>query len=489
MMLQKTLLICSISLGGILAQDVPAAKQSTDFEGVVVKGKAPVSGEVLNVKFPKPVESKLKNGMSLMFLEDHRAPTIQVEIAMPASSLNGSRELAGLSETTAAMLRLGTKNRTSVQIAQMLQDLGASLGVSVGETDAFVRISTFTENLDQVLRLLEDVMFNPSFPQDELDKWKDRQLSYLQQIRAQPGFLGQERFFAVIYPNDNRSIVAASPESIARITREMVIDYYNTTFRPKGGRVAVSGDISMKDIVPKLDKTFAVSWKGAAPKPPLLPLPPPIGEKKIYLINRPNSVQTNIYIGNLAIDRVNPDYIPVTVMNRVLGGGPAARLFRNIREDKGYTYGISSSFAASHYINYFVLSTSVRTEVTGPALEEIFKELRDIRDRPVPADELENAKRALVASFALSTEDPAAGLRNAITVKDYGLPADYWDTYAAKVSSVTTEDVQRVARKYIPAENAQIVAVGDAPQIRVALVKFGPVEDWDSDGHIVKRPQ
>jgi predicted Zn-dependent peptidase len=224
-------------------------------------------------------------------------------------------------------------------------------------------------------------LFNPSFPQDELDKWKDRQLSQLQQIRAQPAFLGQERFFAVMYPSDNRSIVAPTPESIGKITRDLIIDYYNTNFRPEGGRVAVSGDISAKEIAAKLDKTLG-NWKGSAPKPPDLPLPGAIADKKIYLINRPNSVQSNVYIGNLAIDRLNPDYIPVMVMNHVLGGGPASRLFRNIREEKGYTYGISSGFSASHYINYFVLSTSVRTEVTGPALEEIFKELRDIRDRP-----------------------------------------------------------------------------------------------------------
>jgi zinc protease len=193
-----------------------------------------------------------------------------------------------------------------------------------------------------------------------------------------------------------------------------------------------------------------------------------------------------LYIGNLAIDRTNPDYISVQVMNRVLGAGPASRLFRNIREDKGYTYGINSGFSATHYINYFVLSTSVRTEVTGPALEEIFRELRDIRDRVVPTDELEGAKRALVAGFALSTENPATGLNNAMMIKEYGLAADYWDLYPGKISQVTAEDVQRVARKYIPVDNAQIVAVGDAAKVREALAKFGPVEDWDSDGHRAK---
>jgi predicted Zn-dependent peptidase len=380
------------------------------------------------------------------------------------------------------MLRLGTKTRTSVQIADTLQELGASLNASVGERYAYIGFSTLSENLDQVLALLADIMFNPSFPQDELDKWKNRQLSQLQQIRAQPGFLGQERMLAVFYPKDNRSIVAPSPDSIKKITREMVIDYYNKNFRPAGGMVAVGGDVAPKDISAKLDKVLG-NWNGAAPKPPELPLPPAIAAKKIYLINRPNSVQTTLYIGNLAIDRRNPDYIPIQVMNRVLGSGPASRLFRNVREDKGYTYGISSGFGASQYINYFVVSTSVRTEVTGPALDEIFKELRDIRDRLVPADELEGAKRALVAGFALSTENPATGLNNAVMVKQYSFPTDYWDVYPAKISQVTAEDVQRVAKKYIPADNAQVVAVGDAAKVRDVLAKFGPIEEWDADGH------
>jgi predicted Zn-dependent peptidase len=342
-----------------------------------------------------------------------------------------------------------------------------------------------SENLDPLLDLVEDVMFNPAFPQDELDKWKNRQLSQLQQLRAIPGFLGQERFFAISYPSDNRSVIGPSPESIGRITRDLIVDYYNRNFRPGGGLVAVSGDIAPKEIAAKLDKMLG-NWKGSAPKPPELNIPGAIGEKKIYLISRPNSVQTTLYIGNLAIDRTNPDYIPVEVMNRVLGSGPASRLFRNIREEKGYTYGIYSFFQATHYTNLFVLSTSVRTEVTGPALEEIFKELTNIRDQAVPSDELEGAKRALVAGFALSTENPATGLDNAVTVKEYGFPANYWDVYPEKISQVTAADVQRVAKKYIPTENAQVVAVGDGAKLRDVLAKFGPVEEWDADGHKVK---
>jgi zinc protease len=172
----------------------------------------------------------------------------------------------------------------------------------------------------------------------------------------------------------------------------------------------------------------------------------------------------------------------VQVLNRVLGGGPASRLFRNIREEKGYTYGISSGFSATRYFNHFASTTSVRTEVTAEALREVLKEFADIRTRPVPADELENAKRALVASFALSTENPNAALSNATQIKEYGLPADYWDTYPEKIAAVTAADVQRVAQKYIPLDDIVIIAVGVGATSRPLLASFGTIEEWDADG-------
>ncbi len=162
-MTRRNLLICSFSIGTLLAQSAPQAQQATDFKGVVRKNLAPISSEVLRVKFPKPAESKLKNGMSLLVLEDHRSPTIQVRIAMPASNLNDPRELAGLGDAATALLRLGTKTRTSVQIANTLQELGASFNANIGER-ANISFSTLSENLDPVLDLVSDIMFNPAFP-------------------------------------------------------------------------------------------------------------------------------------------------------------------------------------------------------------------------------------------------------------------------------------------------------------------------------------
>jgi zinc protease len=469
----------------VIAQESPRSQQPTDFTGVQLKNKAPISSDILKVKFPRPLESRLKNGMELLVLEERRSPTIQVEIAVPASSLNDP-EGVPISVATTTLMRLGTKTRDAKTIAETLAALGTSISFNVGDRYAYARFSTLTENLDAVLALMSDMLFNPTFPQDELDKWKNQQLSQLQLIRSQPDFLATERFAEAMYPGDRRSFVFPDAEGVRKLTREMLVAHYQQTYRPDGGRVTVLGDITAKEIAPKLDALLA-NWKGAGSKAPELPLPGPTKGRRIILVHRPNSVQTAFYVGNHAFDRVSPDYIPAQVLNRVLGGGPASRLFRNIREARGYTYGISSGFAASRYFNHFSSQTSVRTEVTGDALRELLKEFAAIRNQPVPADELENAKRALVASFALSTENQATALSNATQIKEYGFPADYWDTYPEKIAAVTPADVQRLAQKYVPTDDLVIVAVGDATKIRSVLAEFGPIEEWDAEGKRVAR--
>jgi len=463
-----------------LAQESPRAQQPTDFKGVQLKNKAPVSNDILRVTFRRPAEIRLNNGMALMLVEEHRSPTIQVTIDVPASSLLDP-EGVPLSGATTALMRLGTKTRDARAIAETLAALGASINFGIGDRYASARVTTLSENLDTVMDLVADVLFNPTFPQDELDKWKNQQLSTLQQIRAQPEFLATERFAQAMYPDDRRSFVGPTAAGVNSITREMLVEHYTRAFRPENGRVTVVGDVTAQSMTPKLEKLLA-GWKGAGTAPPTLPLPAATHGKRIVLVNRPNSVQTAFYVGNHAIDRLSPDYIPVQVLNRILGGGPSSRLFRNIREEKGYTYGISSGFSASRYMNHFAAQTSVRTEVTADALRELLKEFADIRNRPVPADELENAKRALVASFALNTESAGSAMSLATQVKDYGFPADYWDTYPQKIAAVTAADVQRVAQQYIPLDDIVIVAVGDTTKIKSELAEFGTIEEWDAEG-------
>lgn len=482
--LKRYFVRCALAIALVLPATAQQAQQQTSLSGVTRLNKAPVSSEVLQVKFPRPVESKLKNGLRVMVLEDHRTPTFAVTIMMQAASLSEPPEFAGaVAGATASMLRLGTKTRTAREIADALAELGGSLsaGGGTGSRTTSVNVSGLTDNMDALLDLCADVLFNPSFPQTELDNLKQRQLSALQASRAQPAFLAIERMNALLYPNDVRRVIAPTEESLKKLTRQHLIDYYDKYYKPEGGLIGVAGDVSNKEIVARLEKMLG-GWKGAPPAQPKFALDAPIQQKKIVLVNRPNSVQTYLMVANRAIGRMDPDYVACMLMNQVLGSGPASRLFRNIREEKGYTYGINSGFSASLYFNHFTASTNVRTEVTGAAIEEILKEFRDVRDRTVPVDELDGARRAMVGSFALSLESSSSLLSRAMQLKEYNFPVDYWDKYPAAVMKLTAEQVRQTARKYVPVDDIQIVAVGDADKIRDQLKKFGPVEEVSAEG-------
>ena len=463
----------------------PPQQQST--KGVVRKNLAPVSTELLRVNFPRPVERTLKNGLKVIILENHRVPTVSMDLVLPASTLNDPPGLPGVAEATADMLRQGTPTRTSRQIVEQLSEMAASvqLNVSWGSPTTHLRASAMTENLDSLLEIASDILLNANYPQDEFDKWKQRKLSVLKQQRAQPGFLGFERMSEVLWAGDPRARISATPESVAKMTREDLLAFRHRYYVPGSSLLAVTGDITPGEIVAKLEKALA-GWEAGVVEAPVAPPRPPIGETKIYLVNRPDSVQTYLTLGNHAINRLSPDYIPCMVMNRILGDGPASRLFINIREEKGYTYGVYSSFRVGKYLDQFTASASVRTEVTGPSLDEFLKEFSKIREEATPQEELENSKRAIVAGFALSLESQSEVMTLVLSLREYGLPADYWDTYPEKVMAVTAADVQRVARQYVPLGNLQIVAVGAGDKIRDTLKKYGPVEEYTAEGKRVE---
>ncbi|MGA7238542.1 MAG: pitrilysin family protein [Bryobacteraceae bacterium] len=458
------------------------------FRGMVRLNRAPVSNEVLKVKLPRPVERQLSNGIKLLVMENNRAPSISLAIEIPASPLRDPEGMPGVAEATASMMMMGTSTRSARQLAEALAEIGAQLSITTGGGGGgrggggggggtgTITLNSLPEYFDQSLTILTDVLLHPSFPANEFEKWKTRQRGAIEQARTQPAALSSELLMKVLYPNDARHFTRVTAESLDKITRDNLIEFYKKYYVPSGEWAGIVGEITPRDAVSKLDKALG-AWKGGAVAPLSLPIDPPIAQKKIYLISRPGSVQTEITLANRAIDRNNPDYIACMVMNQVLGNGPAARLFRIIREEKGYTYGVSSGFAATKYMAHFTSSMSVRTEVTEPALADLLKEFHEIRDVPVPKEELEGAKRALAASFALGLESPANVLNRWMQQREFGLPEDYWDTYTEKIAAITAADVQRVARKYVPYDNVQIIAVGDGAKIRDLLKKFGPVEE------------
>lgn len=451
--------------------------------GVIKKGKAPVSNEILKVKLPRPQEAVLPNGARLMVLEDSRLPRITFQIIIPgAGGYYDPEHQIGLASYTAQMMREGTKTRSSLQISQELETMAANVGVGSGISGqtATVSGSALTENFDRLFDIATDVLFNPTFPAEEWDRLKTRARAGLQQQRAQPGFLANERFNRVVYGNHPAGRISATPATLDAITRDAMVEFHRTRFVPDHALIAFAGDITLADARKLVDAKLG-GWKKAGIPKPTVKDPPAIGSPKVYLIHRPNSVQTSLIVGTQAIRRTDPDFFALTAVNRVLGG-TMGRLFRHLREEKGYTYGVGSGFGAAPYPSAWSASTDVRTDVTEPALTDLLADINELRERPIPADEFDDAKRALVASFALALENPQALLNNYITSWTYQLPPDYWDTYAARISAVTPEQAMAMAKKYWDPARLHIVAVGDGGKIREILGKKGTLEIYDAEG-------
>jgi zinc protease len=478
-----------LAMGIAVASQIPAGgpQQPPPSAGLVLKGKAPVSNDLLKVKLPKPQEADLANGLHLMVLEDHRLPRITFQMILPgAGGYYDPAAMSGLSIYTAQMMREGTKARSSQQISQELETMAASVNVtsSISGPNANVVGTSLTDNFPKLFDLTADVLLNPSFPADEWDRLKTRARAGLIQQRTQPGFLANEMFSKVVYGDHPAGRVSPTTETLGAITRDAMVEFHRTRFAPDHGLIAFAGDITLADAR-KLIETKLASWKKAGVPKPAVTDPPAEGAAKVYLVARPNSVQTSLVVGGQSMKRIDADYVQLTVANRILGG-PAARLFRHLREEKGYTYGVGSFFSATQYRGAWQASTDVRTDVTEPALTDLLADIAEMRTKPVPDNELMDAKRAIVASFALSLENPQQMLGYYVQNWLYGLPADYWDTYPSKINAVTAAQVQAAASKYWDPAKLQIVAVGDAGTITDILKKKGTLEVYDTEGKPVK---
>jgi zinc protease len=461
-----------------LGQGGPGDDKSIPTSKVERLNRAPVSKEILKVTLPRPIETTLPNGIHLMILEDHRFPLITAQFEIDgAGPMFEPAGQPGLASATAALLTEGTKTRTSQQVAEQIDSLGASLSASsgFGSGSAVVAASGLSDTFEQWFALTADVLLHPSFPADELAQYQARAKSALLQQRSRPAFLANQTLNHALYGTYPAAVVSATPESLDLLMPAMLAEWHAKHYAPQNTVLAISGDVHAQTLIPKLRKWLA-EWKRTKTSVKFTPGPPPAAKEKIFLVDRPGSVQTTLLMGNLAIDRTNPDYPALVVLNEVLGAGSASRLFLNLREEKGYTYGVYSNIIARKYAGPWTAGGDLRSEVTDGAMTEFLRELNRIRDERVADDELDAARRSVVARFALSLESPQQLIGYAITRKAYNFPADYWDKYPAKIAAISADDVQRVAKKYIDPASMQIVAVGDAGKIKAVLEKYGPVE-------------
>ncbi|MDQ4121267.1 MAG: insulinase family protein [Acidobacteriota bacterium] len=441
---------------------------------------APLAPRSINL--PNPSESVLPNGLKVVVVQDNRLPITTFRLAFRSGSANDPAEMPGLTAMTASQLNEGTATRTSLQIAEEVERLGASLSASASADFTTVSASALSNYAPEILRLMADVVLNPSFPENELALAKQNTLQNLQYQRSQPDFLSNEKVAQVIFGEHPYSRVAPTPVSINEMTCERLAGFHRQIFVPNNAVLLIVGDVDQAAMIKEIETLFG-DWQKGEIANPGFPAPPVREERSAFVVDRPGSAQSNIALANIALSRKSPDYSPVLVMNQILGGGASSRLFMNLREEKGYTYGAYSSFDMRKLTGAFEATAEVRTDVTGASLKEFFAELERIRAEEVPAEELQNAKNYLTGVFPIRLETQEGLTGQVLAMQLYDLPSDYLETYRDRISSVTADDIQRVAKQYISTDKLAIVIVGDAVAISDQIKPFSEkIEYFESSG-------
>lgn len=481
-----TLIFCAV-LGAAGPRSTSGQDRTTSAGKVERLNRAPVNKEVLRVQLPRPTIVKLKNGLTIVLLEDHKLPTVAFTMWIRPGQLGDPDDLPGLALFTANMLREGTEHRTSAQIAAEVDSLGGTLNANsaFGAGYTAVTASGLINDSERLLDLMSDIVLHPVFPAGELIQYKQREEAALEQRLANPAFLAQQAFRRLLYSEPPLSVTSPTKQSVENVTAEDLKRFHDQHYRPGNTLFGVTGDFQTAEIRPLVEKYFA-TWTGGPEEPVSLPKSFTPQATKITLVDRPASVQTFIIAGNRAIQRTDPDYYALAVMNQVLGGGPQSRLFLDLREEHSYTYGAYSRFTAEAYPGDWNSSAAVRTPVTDGSMERFIYEFKRIADEPVPPNELDDARRAIVAGFALSLERPGELLNNLMEIQFLGLPADYWDKYPDRISAVSAAEVQSAAKKYVDLSHMQWVCVGDRRQIQDVLAKYGTVAVLDAEGRSQK---
>lgn len=406
----------------------------------------------------------LSNGMTVVIVEDSRLPLVSYRLAFRAGDAHDPPGLPGLTDLLTGLLTEGTESLTSRQIADEVGRMGATLSSGANSDYTTVGASSLATFGDKILDLVADVTRNPSFPENEVELIKQNTKESLRQQRAQPSFLATEMVSRVVFGEHPYSVIAPTLESLDATTRERIVSFHRSKFLPNNAVFVIAGDVKSNALLKRIESLFGDWQPGELPKDDF-PVPPTRVSRSAYIVDRHGSAQSNIVIANTGVTRTSPDYFPLLLMHTVLGANASSRLFMNLREDKGYTYGAYSSLDARRTAGTFRASAEVRTPVTGGSLKEFFYELDRIRTEPVSEKEVMDAKSYLTGVFPLRLETQEGLIDQLVQIKMFGLPDDYLETYRQQIQAVTVEEIQAAATKYVRPDEAAIVIVGDGAEV------------------------
>lgn len=429
-----------------------------------IRKTAPEPLEPVAFQIPPAHRVTLDNGLRVVIVADERLPLVSYRLAFLSGDAAEPSDRIGVTSAMASQITEGTENYSSLELAEKIERIGGTLRASSSDDFSMVVASALSIYGTEVLDLMAEIVFVPTFPEKELDLYRRNMVENLKFQRSQPNFLANEQIARLLFEGHPYATISPSTADVEKLTREDLEAARKRTFLPNNAVLTIVGDVREEEILDKVRERFGNWGQGDVPSNVL----PDIAEKdsrELVIVDRPGSAQANIVLANIGVRRNDPDYFPLIVMNQVLGAGASSRVFMNLREEKGYTYGAYTRLDTRLLSGLFEATAEVRTAVTGDSLKEFFYELNRIRDEDILQEELEDAKNFLTGVFPIRAETQE-GLTNLIVNQElYGLPEDYLQTYRDNVDAVTVEDVRRVANEHIKPDRMTLVIVGDAAEI------------------------
>jgi zinc protease len=428
--------------------------------------------------FPEYKTVTLPNGLKVFVIEDDRKPTLTLRLILRSGAIfDGTK--TGTARFVANMLNRGTEKRDAATFSLETDSIGMTVESMAGADAISVAAGGLTKYTDQILDLFSDAVFHANFPAEQFAKLQRKALSGLEQEKQQPSILAGKLTSKILYGKHPYGDYLTA-ESVMAIKREDLVAFHKAHFIPNNASLAIVGDVKASEILPKIEKIFG-PWEKGEVSAPTLPAIPPVHGVTIHLVDRPGSVQSNIVVAQPGPARDNPDTPELNVVNATIGGGFSGRLFQNLREKHGWTYGAYSAFDLRKYGGTFEANAETRNEVTAPAVEETIKEIARLRDEVAPDAEIALQRQYNVGNYLLSLESSARTAQRVQDIDLYNLPADFYKTYARRMSATTPEQVEALAKKYISATDLDIIVVGEAKDIRPGLEKIGTVITYDQD--------
>lgn len=449
------------------------------------RSKMPKPGPDPEIKLGKPVKITLKNGLKVIIVENHKLPRVSANLSIDNKPyLEG--EIAGVSSMMGSLLGRGTTNITKDEFNEKVDFLGAN--VSFFSSGAYA--TSLTKYFPEILDLMADGVKNSQFTQEEFDKEKQVTLDNIKSNEKSVTAAARRVENVLTYGKNHPFGEFTSKESVEKITLDDVKNNYNTYYKPNNAYLVIEGDINPKEVKKLVIKAFSDWQKGEIPNYKI-PATENVATTEINFINMPNAVQSEIaVINNIDLTLGDKDYYAALMANNILGGGGTARLFMNLREDKGYTYGSYSSLRQNRYAGTFRATASVRNVVTDSSVVEILKEINKIRYKKVTAEELQNSKEEYIGGFVMDVQKPRTVANFALNIERYNLPEDFYANYIKNIKAVTLDDVQNAAIKYFKGNKARIVITGKGIDVLKNLEKTDYViKYFDKYGNPTEKPE